>query len=114
MNIIDKARLLTASKIYLTEQDSTNSTCYEIRIQFPEREFVLIDISQPLPDNLQYRSLSPNGFGLSEARKLLVTIYSKEDVLKILRGSRHYDCNNTKTVDEMIALIKRMDELVTR
>lgn len=111
MKATDKAKLLTAIKLYLTEENPHDDNCFEIRIQLPNEEYVLIDLSGNLPLNIEYRSLKPNGFGYNPEKDPPITTYTQEETLQMLRDSKDYRNNNPDVIDEVVKLVESMQNL---
>ena len=112
MKANERIRLLTATKLYLTEEKTQDDKCYEIRVQLPTEEYVLIDLSDKLPLSIIYKSLKHNGFGYNPDKDPPITSYGKTKVVKILENSKDYRYNDQKTVEYMIDLVKNMENLL--
>ena len=112
MNAFDREKLVNATKVYLSQEDGTDNSCYEIRIKLPDGDYATIDLTNDLPARLVYRNtFKDGGFRLTEKQASVVTDYGKVAALRILRSSVGYMNNNPETMEEIISLIANMPNL---
>lgn len=106
-----KNKLLSANKIYLTLPELGCEECYEIRIQFPTKNYVLIDLELEFPHRIEYLSLEPNGFDYTVGEDSPIVIYGKTDAIKKLHQSINFGNNDPSTVKKVIDLVNSMNDL---
>lgn len=109
-----KKKLLSTKKIYLTHKELGSNYCYEIRFQLPNNEFVLIDLRYEFPSPIRYESLIPHGFKYNEDTDNPIIIYNKRKVLKYLEDTKNGEQGNSETIEIVISLINKMENLVYR
>jgi len=107
-----KKKLLSAEKLYLTHKDLNSEYCYEIRFQLPNNEYVLFDLRYEIPSKIKYKSLIPYGFGYYEETDNPIIIYRKKIVLEYLENSKKEKRSNQKTIETIIDLVNKMENVI--
>ncbi|PXY02558.1 hypothetical protein DF185_00245 [Marinifilum breve] len=106
-----KRKILSTEKIYLTHKDLESEHCYEVRLQLPESEYILIDLRYEFPTRIRYESLIPHGFRYNEDTDNPIQIYNKRRTLEFLENTKNDDKGNQETIEIVIDLINEMQNL---
>src|SRR3989338_2784552 len=101
-----KQKLLHAIKLYTVEPESGKA--YEVKIQLPYGEYVEIELNQPFPKKVVYKSLEHGGFNYDPIIDTPITHNPRKKVIEILKNSIGYRHNDTETINRLISLIEEM------
>ncbi|MCG8860003.1 hypothetical protein [Tenacibaculum finnmarkense] len=107
-----KKKLLSAEKLYLTHKDIDSKSCYEVRFQLPNNEYVLFDLRYEIPSKIRYESLIPNGFSYNEDTDNPIIIYRQKVILEYLENSKKEKGSDQKTIETIINLVNKMENLI--
>ncbi|MGL2965891.1 hypothetical protein [Flavobacterium sp. XGLA_31] len=105
-----KEKLKRAIKLYTVEPE--HGKAYEIKIQLPYGEYIEIELNQPFPKRVIYKSLEHGGFNYDPSKDTRITHNSRKHTIRILKNSIDFRHNNLDTINKLILLIEEMSEYI--